>query len=176
MVAAIAKIDFAHAIILRVMVMATSLWRAGDVDIEDQRVLPNEVEVEDDVDEVPSRPRIEADIDVDPRPDDVAGQHDHSDAVNELQLSDVLGLAQQHRDLLARSYLGVAADGELRGLDEDPLFAVVKRVGGHVGEGRVRRHRRPTGPLRRRAPDDPAGAECGPGIPGPAELLIPEPA
>src|SRR5689334_23989097 len=101
-VKAIAKIDFAHAIILRVMVTATSLWRAGDVDIEDQRVLPDEVEVEDDVDEVPGRPRIEADGDVDPRPDDVAGEHDHSDAVDDLQRGDVFGFAQQHRDLRGR--------------------------------------------------------------------------
>src|SRR3954463_6576987 len=165
MVAAIAKIDFAHVIILRVMVMATSLWRAGDVDIEDQRVLPNEVEVEDDFDEVPGRPRIEADADVDPRPDDVAGQHDHSDAVDEWQRGDVLGRAQQHRDLLWRSNFRIAADAELRRLDEDPLFAVVERGGGHFVEGQIRRYRRPAGPLRGCAPHHPTGAECGAGIP-----------
>src|SRR4029450_13702123 len=80
------------------------------------------------------------------------------------------------RDLLWGRHLGVAADVELRRLDEDPLFAVVELVGRHVLEGLVRRHRRPARPLRTRAPHHPAGAECGAGIPGPADLLIPEPA
>src|SRR5207249_4019580 len=124
----------------------------------------------------PGWPRVEADLDIDPRPDDVAGQHDHSDAVDQLQRRDPLGLVQQHRDLPWRSQFGVAADDELSRHDADPLFAVVELVGRHVLEGLVRRHWRPAGPLRGSAPYHPAGAECSAGIPGPADLLVPEPA
>ena len=80
-----------------------------------------------DLDHVPGRPWIESDVDVDDRTDDVGRQHDDNDAVDVLERGDPFGLAQQHRHAFDRSHLArLATIVELRGLDEDPLIAVVE--------------------------------------------------
>src|SRR5690348_2564141 len=177
MAAAVATIAIARAEIFSAMVMAISSGGADIADIEDQHVLPDEVEIDHHLDEVPGRPGIEADLNIDPGTDEVIGQHHDRDAVDEFKCGDPLGLTQQHRDLLRRcDPASIAAGVELCRLDKDPLIAVVELIGGHGLERLVRRHRRPADPLLTRSPNYPSGAEFRAGIPGPADLLIPEPA
>src|SRR3954447_27012779 len=136
--------------------------------VEVERLLPSEVEIDHDLDHVPGCPWIESDVDDDDGTYHVGWQHDDDDTVDILDRGDPFGLAQQHRHALHRRDLRrLATIVELRGLDEDPLIVAVERIGRRVLERLVRRHRRPADPFRTGAPHHPAWAEFRTGIPGP---------
>jgi hypothetical protein len=139
-------------------------------------MVPDPVPVDQDRDQKIRRPGRHLNADVDDRADDVSGQHEDDDAVDVSERAHIGRLLEQERhpgDRREAAFLATA--GEFRRLDENPVGRIVELIGGDGPYFLVGRQRRPTDPLRTRAPDHPAGTNLAARDPHPAELIVMRP-